>query len=101
MSESQAFDINFLNALIANKEVFYEILSDQKGLYLPALKSQTITCEYLLGVTHKKFFSISRSAIKEIYFNKKVLKSELFEALKTKLPEINLGFDLYSLPEKN
>lgn len=86
--------------MIANKEALYGILAENKELYLPSLESKAITSEYLFKLARKEVFSIKRSDIKIPYFTKKILKSDLFEALKAKLPGKDLGFDQFSLPDK-
>ena len=101
MSENQNYNINILNALIGNKGIFYKILQEKKGIYLPKLHCKAITNEYLLGVCKKEFFSKQRIEIKMPYFDKKVLKSELYQALKDKLSDKKLSFDILSLPDKN
>jgi len=93
-------NIALLNKFIKNQKGLYDILVNQKGLYLPNLETKAITDKYLIGVLKGEFFRIERTACKvPPKPTKRVSVPDLIEILE-KLSQKTLGFDVLTPPNK-
>ena len=73
-----------LNRLVKSKEAFHLALAD-KGLYLPELKSKSVTGPYLWNVFLGKIWVPKRSQIQIAFIPGFVSKETLFEAIEERL----------------
>lgn len=90
---------------ISTKLSTYNVISETKGLYLPAFTSRCVTQQYLDGVLAKANLSIPTTLIKQCnldYVNMTIelLYFELKQILKDKKQNYHLGFDEFTLPDK-
>ena len=99
MSETKNFDLSFLGHFIPNLQAFYDILSENKGYFLPKFNSKCITEDYLLSVAKKEVWAIKKEGLKFGTLRKKAFTPELIDILQSKVDK-PLGFTQERIPNK-
>jgi len=99
-AQFQNVDLNTLSHYIPTKRALYDILSNEKGLYLPAYTSQAINEEYLIQVMKNEIKRFLRAEIKICYFTQSHSKRELLEELGKACNPHKLGLTEKTMPDK-